>query len=336
MGMVAGIEDYSAAIVVPQMVKAPMLQRGHPVEKNGRLLRYAGGFCVVYPYEAGRHKYAVRCWHTPVATVQDNLEKILSSIQRCGLPYFVPCSYVRNAIMTAKGAQPAVVMDWVEAQTLKKYIESNLNKPITLERLADRFLRMATALHKAGISHGDLQHGNILVLPDGGLKLVDYDSMYVPGMQEVADEIKGLAGYQHPSRCRQLYRSPVSDYFSELVIYTSILTLAGHPGLWRKYNLADTETMLFTEADIASGGTSEIFRLIESDRDIRHLGRAIKDALRQQALDRIVPLESVVQGQEKIMVESLSRQWASHGLQFGPMQSNVDIFNQLAEIASHW
>lgn len=236
--MVASIEDYSAAIVVPKMVKAQALQGGHPVEKNGRLLRYAGGFCVVYPFEVRGKKYAVRCWHTPVQSVQDNLGTILSMVRRSELPYFVPCSYVQNATMTA--------------------------------------------------------------------------------------------------RCRQKYRSPKSDYFSELVIYTSIRTLASHPGLWRKYNLANTETMLFTEADISSGGTTEIFRLIESDRDIRHLGRAIKDALRQPGLDRIVPLEEIENGQETTIIENISQRWASNGFQFSPFQSNVEIFNQLKDIASRW
>lgn len=334
--MAASIEDYSAAIVIPKMVKAPALSGGHPVEKNGRLLRYAGGFCVVYPYEAGGRKYAVRCWHTPLQSVQDNLETILSMVKKIELPYFVPCSYVQNAIMTAMGMQPAILMDWVEADSLKKYIGDNINCPAVLLELANDFLQMTAALHKSGISHGDLQHGNILVRHNGELTLVDYDSMYVPGMRNVADEIKGLEGYQHPARRHQKYRGPKSDYFSELVIYTSILTLAGHPGLWRNYNLANTETMLFTEADISSGGTTEIFRLIENDPDIRHLGRAIKDALRQPSLDSIVPLEEIVKGQETTIVENLSRRWASNGFQFSAFQSNTDIFNQLAKISSRW
>ncbi len=334
--MAASIEDYSAAIVIPKMVKAQSLHGGHPVEKNGRLLRYAGGFCVVYPFEVKGRKYAVRLWHTPVQSVQDNLETVLSMVKRSELPYFVPGVYVRNAIMTAQGMQPAIVMDWVEAGTMKKYIGANLNRPIVLNRLADDFLGMITTLHKSGISHGDLQHGNILVQPNGSLTLVDYDSMYVPGMQNVPDEIKGLEGYQHPARSKQRYRSPNSDYFSELVIYTSIRMLANHPGLWQKYKLEDTDTMLFTEADIASGGTSEVFRLIESDRDVRFLGRAVKDALRQPTLDRIVPLEEIVNGQTVSIVETISNRWKGHGHMILPFQSNIDIFNQLADISSRW
>lgn len=334
--MVASIEDYSAAIAVPQMVKAPELRGGHPVQKNGRLLRYAGGFCVVYPYETAKRKYAVRCWHTPVDTVQQYLKTIADRIKRFDLPYFVDYKYCENAILTTKGPQPVILMDWVDARPMKKFIADNLSRPAALERLAHSFMEMTRELHEQGISHGDLQHGNILVRPDGSLVLVDYDSLYVFGMDGIPDDIKGLQGYQHPARIHQRYRSAFSDFFSELIIYTSIQTLAKHPGLWNKYSLIDTETMLFTEKDIQSGGTSEIFSLIESDRDIRHLGRAIKDALRQPSLDRIVPLQDIVKGQAENVVENLSRQWQSHTYHPGPYQSSTDIFNELAKIASMW
>lgn len=336
MGMVASIEDYSASISIPKMVKATELRGGHPIEKNGRLIKYSGGFCVVFPYQTHRRKVAVRCWHTPVQSVQSNLPTILSFLKKSGLYCFIPASYVPEAILTAQGVQPAIVMDWVEAKTLKKYIGAHLNEPQTLDNLAEAFLQMTSRLHRAGISHGDLQHGNILVDDRGKLSLVDYDSMFVPGMKNVPDEIKGLAGYQHPARTRQSFRSPVSDYFSELIIYTSIRALALHPGLWNKYNLADTDTMLLTETDIQSCGTTDIFRLLESDWALRHLGRAIKDALRQPSLDRIIPLEQIVQGQTASLVEDLSNRWKTKDFQFGPFLSNIDIFNQLAEISSRW
>ena len=76
---------------------------------------------------------------------------------------------------------------------------------------------MAKELHAAGVSHGDLQHGNIMVNADGSLILVDYDSMYVPSLEGYADEIKGLVGYQHPARWENCKCSPKADYFSEKV-----------------------------------------------------------------------------------------------------------------------
>jgi len=334
--MAAPIEDCSAAIVVPEMMKAPMLRGGHTVEKGGRPLRYVGGFCVVFPYEAGGRRYAVRLWHTGVDSARDNLGRILPALVKSRLPYFVPCTYVKDALMTACGPQDAVVMPWLEAKPLKRYMGERLGNPGALEKLADSFLEMVKDLHRAGFSHGDLQHGNILVRPDGGLYLVDYDSMFVPGMEEVQDDIKGLAGYQHPLRSKQRFRSGVSDHFSELVIYASIKTLARHPGLWERYRMADSETMLFTDADFRSMDESPVFGIIEADRVLRPLGRAVRDALRETSLERILPLEDVVQGQRESIVGRLSARWNMGKIEFSPMQSNIDIFNQLAEISSRW
>lgn len=334
--MVAGIEDYSAAIVIPSMVRAPLLQGGHPVTRGGRLVRHAGGFCVVYPFTVGERRYAVRLWHVPVESVQRNLGTIFSALGKSALPYFLPCRYLPDAIQTAKGPQPAVVMDWTDAVPLKRYIAGHVREAEVLEALAQAFLRMASDLHSAGFSHGDLQHGNILVRPDGSLVLVDYDSMYVPGMKDVPDEIKGLPAYQHPARGEQVYRSAASDRFSELVIYTSIRVLARHPHLWERCRLADSETMLFTEADYQSMGLSDIFRTIEADGALRFLGRAVKDALRERSLDRIIPLEEIVRGQAEPLVTRLSRRWEDSGFRGGAFQSNTDLFRQLAEIATKW
>ena len=39
------------------------------------------------------------------------------------------------------------------------------------------------------------------------------------------------------------------DYFSELIIYTSLVALSKYPDLWTSLQLNDTETMLFSEDD---------------------------------------------------------------------------------------
>lgn len=339
MDMVAGIDDYSAAIAIPRMVKAKKLRGGHPVWKDGRLVRYAGGFCIVFPYVgSGIHsrKYAVRLWHTEVESLRRRSVTVSKALKASGLPYFVPFEYVPEALMTAKGIQPAAIMEWVEAKPLKKYIAENLSSPERLNALADAFLQMAVDLHRLQFSHGDLQHGNILVKPGGKLVLVDYDSMYVPGLEDLSDEIKGLGGYQHPSRWARRNLSARRDYFSELVIYTSIVTLARHPGLWYKYRLEDSETMLFTEADFASHGTSDVFRVLNADRELRKYATAVKNALNRPDLEQLQPLEVIVNGPEETIVRSLADIWRDNGFRPEQYDSIVDLFEHAAEIAGKW
>ena len=55
--------DYITSVETPQLLKAQELQGGYVVKKNGKPLRYAGGFCVVFPFQlASGKKVAVRCW----------------------------------------------------------------------------------------------------------------------------------------------------------------------------------------------------------------------------------------------------------------------------------
>ena len=71
-----------------------------------------------------------------------------------------------------------------------------------------------------------MQHGNIMVKDGGQLVLVDYDSMYVPALDGWDEEIKGLQGYQHEARWKNKKLAPKADYFSELIIYLSLLGLS--------------------------------------------------------------------------------------------------------------
>ena len=54
--------DISHPVLPSIAVKAAELQGGCPVKERGKLIRYTGGFCIVFPYEESGHKYAVRCW----------------------------------------------------------------------------------------------------------------------------------------------------------------------------------------------------------------------------------------------------------------------------------
>ena len=221
--------DYSTSISVKGLIKAPKLSGGAPEIYKNKPIRYAGGFCIVFPYIVGNNKYAVRCWHAHLEGAKERTKKIAESLKKMHLPYFVGFEYVDNGIATSTGVQPIVIMDWVDAKPLKTYIEENLGRQDILCQLADSFLKMTKDLHDNNISHGDLQHGNIMVKSNGEIVLVDYDSMYVPELDGWTDEISGLVGYQHPARWANKFLSPKADYFSEMIIYVSIVALSKLP-----------------------------------------------------------------------------------------------------------
>lgn len=288
------ISEYTTAIKNPKLVKAPMLCNGHPLLKKNKVVKYSGGFCVVFPYETSSNKYAVRCWHASVSDMEDRTRIIADALQKANLPYFVNFQYVSNGIATAQGLQPIVVMDWVKAKPLKKFLSEHLYDSNVIEQLASNFKEMVATLHKHHFSHGDLQHGNIMVKPDNlQLILVDYDSMFVPGLEHYSDEIKGLQGYQHKGRLRNKYASEKADYFSELVIYLSLKTLAEDNSWWTKLNMEDSETMLFNADDINSCGSSPIFQALSSYKDLVPLVNKLREFMHKSTIDELEPLEDI-------------------------------------------
>lgn len=308
------LEDYEIAIDTDQLIKAEELKGGKPTKDNDELVRYVGGFCVVFPFvTACNKKYAVRCWYVNVSKAKERIKIISAELQKVNLPYFVGFNYIDKGLSTNEGVQPIVIMDWVDAMPLKQYINIHIHEADVLYSLADKFKTMVSELHKNKISHGDLQHGNIMINTVGNIVLVDYDSMYVSGLEDFDDEIKGLEGYQHPSRWDNLKMSSKADYFSELIIYTSILAFAKCPSLWEDRQVFDTETLLFSAEDIKSKGNAPIFKVLESIPETKDGVRAIEFALQQTQLDDLLPLEEAVVSKEKKLSSQVREKWKDNG-----------------------
>lgn len=326
------LEDYEIAIDTQQLIKAKELKGGTPEKQDGELVRYVGGFCVVFPFYTVVEKVAVRCWFANVSDAKVRTQIIAQELQKVNLPYFVGFKFVEQGVATNEGIQPIVLMDWVEAIPIKKYIAENIHNSHILMQLAQKFMDMVVDLHRVGISHGDLQHGNILVYPDGRLVLVDYDSMFVPGLEDFDDEIKGLEGYQHPARWSNKKMSKKADYFSELVIYTSILAFSEIPELWIDKHIEDTETMLFSPEDIKSGESSPIFTVLDTNPKLVNCSTALKAALRKNSIDELIPLEDAIISYEQKISTSIRGKWQDNGYE----SKRVDYTKSTGSIKDKW
>lgn len=321
------IPDYSTCIKTPALVHPQVLKDGHPIEKGVRLIKYSGGFCVVFPYQTPLKKYAVRCWHAEVSDAKRRTQVIADALKKTNLPYFVGFEFFEDGIMTPQGVQPLVVMDWVEAKSLKKFLSEHITETNVINIIAENFKRMVADLHLNHFSHGDLQHGNIMVKPDYSLVLVDYDSMYVPGLKGMPDEIKGLVGYQHEARWNNKTVSEKADYFSELVIYISLKALSKMPSLWNELNMEDTETLLFSGEDIESHGTSNIFKVLKTNPELSPLVDRLCDFMSKSSIEDLVPLEEAVVSKS----ESISAKWKK-GNGYNPSENKgkIDDPNQIS------
>jgi hypothetical protein len=226
---------------------------------NGTPFTFVGGFNMVFQLIHNAKKWAFRVWHVPMGENKDRYLAISKYISNSKLPYFADFIYDERGLLVNGVLMDTIRMEWLDGILLKDYIEKHLNDKTKLEQLANNFLEMSKTLKENKISHGDLQEGNILVDDLGKIKLVDYDSICIPEIEGQSEFVTGLKGYQHPSRFKNSKTSLKADYFSELIIYISILGIASKPELWYKYQVKDTQYLLFNEKDIESIEFSNIY-----------------------------------------------------------------------------
>ena len=247
--------ENNQSLVIDSFARQGIFRR----DKRGRLVAYTGGFSVVYPFEYNNEVWAFRCWHADLGNLRGHFLTLSSALSKLNLPYFCSFTYVDEGIVVEGKKYPTTRMKWIDGKNLKEYICIHKNDKNKLKNLANNFVKMITTLHKYHISHGDLQHGNILIDDNDNLFLIDYDSVYVPELQGEADIIKGLKGYQHPKRGDNLLANEKVDYFSEQIIYLSILAIAEKSSLVEKYQVEDSEQLLFSFEDFKDLENSQVY-----------------------------------------------------------------------------
>lgn len=230
------------------------------VDRLGMPLVTSGQFAYVFklnPPQGGGGALAVRCFRGLRGDREARYRALGSHLNahRVGaLPRF---RYLPKGVLVAGRRFPVLVMEWLTGPTLDVYLDEVVGRREVVRHLAAEWLRLVESLRAAGVAHGDLQHGNVIV-ERGELRLVDLDGMYVPALAGMASSEVGHQHYQHPARRADFFSGAV-DNFSALVIYLSLVTLAERPELWREHH---DENLIFTRADFAAPDASALFRKV--------------------------------------------------------------------------
>jgi formylglycine-generating enzyme required for sulfatase activity len=264
----------------------------------------SGSFADVYQVHGpdGR-RWAVKCFTRQVLGQRERYAAISAHLGQARLRFTVEFQYLEQGIHVHGHWYPALKMDWVEGFLLNEFVRRHVDRPATLEALADLWTRMARRLRGAGMAHGDLQHGNVLLVPGRdvkslALKLIDYDGMFVPTLARVPSGEVGHPAYQHPQRLREATYSAEVDRFPLLVIYVAIRALiVGGRSLWDRYDNGDN--LLFRADDIQAPATSALFHelLKLDDPSIRALAATLVDAARKPIAQSPL-LEELISGEE--------------------------------------
>lgn len=223
-----------------------------------------GAFASVYRVTTTEGDWAVRCFLTERPDQKERYEKISEFVLMDDLASTVDFHYVEKGIRVHGTWYPILKMRWVDGQTLDNYLLDNFRSKSKMEALMESFDRLAFELDEAGIAHGDLQHGNIIV-QDGELRLVDYDALYIPSLLGKMSLELGHPNYQHPMR-NQYHYDELVDNFSCWLIHYSLMVVARDPELFERFHGGD-DCIIFRRTDLRSPETSELFQaLLDHER----------------------------------------------------------------------
>ncbi|MEJ2097107.1 MAG: serine/threonine-protein kinase [Deltaproteobacteria bacterium] len=217
--------DPSATYDMPRQVQKPTLGRYEIIGQLGK-----GAMGIVYK---GRDPKLNRL--TAIKTIrfmdeydEDKVEAIKSN-------------FYREAELAAKLSHKNIVtvfdvgedldvsylaMEYLEGKSLEQYTVQG--DPLPVDQCIDIILQVCGALgyaHGRGIIHRDIKPGNIMVLPNGLIKVMDFGiARAIGGTRTKTGIIKGTPFYMSPEQAKGMALTPASDIFSLGIVFYQLLT----------------------------------------------------------------------------------------------------------------
>lgn len=256
--------DFREAVQHPRFFHEDDLRSGGPrKDQRGLPIVSSGGFALTFDYlAAGNRRIAIRCFHKPGHHLQQRYANISDFIRRNrqGMDFLIDVQYVPRGILVKGGIHPIVRMPWIEGSRLDYWIEDNLGNPHAIDDIRQQLASAVSRMRAAGVAHGDLQHGNILVDSANKIRLVDYDGMFLPSLVELGAAEAGHRNYQHPDRGDRY--DATLDAFGAFVIDLSLDALGHDPSLWQDFYTE--ENLLFSAKDFVDPEQSQVFATLAS------------------------------------------------------------------------
>jgi len=307
--------DYQEALQAPDAAFAdPELQSATPrTNALGLPQPITGAFAAVFPVTTDTGaRYAAKCFLKAVPDQQARYEAVADALDTVDHDAFVEFAYQPNGIRVGGEAYPLLKMEWARGTTLNRFVENHLDQPEVIDRLAEAWAHLMADLDAMDLAHGDLQHGNVLVETAGEalrLRLVDYDTMYVPALEGRTSAEVGHRNYQHPDRTDADF-GPTLDRFAGLAIYAALRACAVRPELWAEYDTG--ENLLFRGADFYAPEDSPLFDTLAETDPLSDLADALRTACYVEPAD-VPPLAAVRDGRLEPSQRSVSRSRARQG-----------------------
>ena len=287
------INEYKEAILFAED-NFEQLKNLRPILDDGSPVMTSGNFAVVFKMkdEQTGKLHAVKCFLREQEGRAEAYRMIAEELEYVSSTFLTPIKYLDKELFVDTNAGdekefPVLLMDWVEGETLDKYIRKHLDDQYELSLLAYQFSRLAMWLMPQPFAHGDLKPDNILVKSDGTLVLVDYDGMYVPAMKGQKARELGSPDFRHPSRTETDFDEHIDD-FSLASILLSLKAISLQPSLLEEYGAQDR--LLFSANDyrnLSESRALESLRPLIQDTELASLYSLFILALSQNNLSLV-------------------------------------------------
>ena len=221
-------------------------------DDHGEPMRSSGAFAVVFKMkdESTGKEYALKCFTEDQEGRAEAYRQIADELESVDSTYVTSVKYLEKELFVDSNCDddefPVLLMDWIDGETMDRYIAENLYDNYAMSMLCYRFCKMAAWLRSQPFAHGDIKPDNIMVRPDGSLTLIDYDGMFVPAMKGQTSPTIGTKDFSHPLRTKDDFDETIDD-FALATIALSLKAISLSPSLFDEYGSSDR--LLFSADD---------------------------------------------------------------------------------------
>ncbi|MFN3821507.1 MAG: serine/threonine protein kinase, partial [bacterium] len=238
---------------------------------------------------------------------------------------------------------PYLVLEWVEGGTLKERIRDGPLSQEVILNIAYQILSGLDAVHSKGLVHRDIKPDNILITPEGRVKLADFSLVGFRRGNDITAHgvLVGTPAYMAPEILRGENATPLSDLFSVGIVLYEALTGSNPFASQNSTTIIESSSQLKlpnlpSHEEINPRLAYLIDRLTQSDpqKRIKSAKEAL-DIITSSSVENYLPVEGSIVKPGELTSKTRKRRLGVYYLLGGMLIISLTIFLMRGKNTSH-